>query len=97
MRELVWLDSAVNDLQRLHDFLLTKSPDAAQRAVKVIREATVQLLSLPNIGKPDQDLPDFRDLHIRFGTAGYVLRYRVQTDIIYVVHLRHYRETNFSV
>ena len=34
------------------------------------------------------------DLLIRFGTAGYVLRYRIQMDTIYVVHLRHYRETS---
>ncbi len=50
----------------------------------------------PAIGKPIEDLPQYRDLFIRFGAAGYVLRYRIHLDSIYIVHIQHYREVDFQ-
>lgn len=97
MRGLVWLDSAVNDLARLREFIAEKNPDAAARAARAIKQGAVLIAGSPNIGKPVADLPDYRDLLIRFGAGGYVLRYRVHLDVIYAVHLRHYRELNFKV
>lgn len=96
MRGLVWLDSAVNDLARLREFIAEKNPGAAARAAKAIIQGAQLIAEQPTIGKPVSDLPDYRDQLIRFGAAGYVLRYRVHLDIVYAVHLRHYREFDFS-
>lgn len=93
--ELVWLDSAVNDVLRLKQFIAKGNPQAAQRAAASIKEATQHLQQHPQKGKPVEDLPLYRDLFIRFGAAGYVLRYRVHLDVIYIVHIRHYRESDF--
>jgi plasmid stabilization system protein ParE len=93
--QIKWLTPAVIDLQRLRDFILPHNTDASRRAVKVIRTAVTALASTPHIGKPVEDMPDYRDLVIPFGSAGYLLRYRIQADAIYIVALRHCREAGY--
>ncbi len=96
MHELIWLDSAVDDIVRLREFIAAHNSKAAKKAAQTIKQAVNKLAELPNIGKPAEDLPDYRDLYIRFGAAGYVLRYRTYQDNIYIVHIRHYRELEFQ-
>jgi addiction module RelE/StbE family toxin len=97
MREVIWANSAVNDLERLREFIAKENQEAAKRAAETIKQSVQQLLSLPNIGKPVADLFGYRDLTIRFGAAGYILRYRVYDNTIYVLHIRHYREEDFKI
>lgn len=92
MREIIWLDSAANDIVRLRDFIAKENPTAAKKAAAAIKEAAERLIATPLIGKPVKDLPLFRDLLTRFGAGGYVLRYRIHMEAIYIVHIRHYRE-----
>jgi plasmid stabilization system protein ParE len=96
MRGIVWLDSAVNDVVRLKGFIAKDNPNAAKQAADAIKENVQRLIELPSLGKPVEDLPQYHDLLIRFGVVGYVLRYRVHLDMIYVVHIRHYRENDFK-
>jgi len=96
MREIVWLDSAVNDIVRLREFITNENPAAAKKAAEAIKEATKRLIEAPSIGKPVKDLPQYRDLLTRFGAAGYVVRYRAHAEIVYIVHIRHYREIDFK-
>lgn len=97
MREIIWLDSAVNDLVRLREFIAKENPNAAKKAASTIKK-TIQLLAeTPSIGKPVKDLPQYRDLLARFGAGGYVIRYRIYLETIYIVHLRHYRESDFKI
>jgi plasmid stabilization system protein ParE len=96
MRKLVWLDSAVDDVVRLRQFIIQENPDAAKRAAASIKEALQCLIEVPHIGKPVTDLTDYRDLLARFGAGGYVIRYRVYLDTIFIVHVRHYREIDFK-
>lgn len=95
MWELIWLDSAVNDLVRLREFIAESNKEAAKRAAKTIQEAAKRLTDYPLIGKPVNDLPDYRDLLIRFGVGGYFLRYRIEEKNVFIVHIRHYRENDF--
>ena len=97
MREIVWLDSAVNDAVRLRDFIAKENPSAAKKAAEAIKDTTQRLVESPSIGKPVKDLPQFRDLLIRFGAGGYVLRYRIHAETVYIVHIRHYRENDFKL
>ena len=96
MREIIWLDSAVNDIVRLREFIAKENPNAAKKAAESIQDAAKRLMKTPSIGKPVNDLPQYRDLLTRFGVGGYVLRYRVHTETVYIVHIRHYRENDFS-
>jgi len=91
-----WLASAILDLQRLREFILPHNKEAAQRAVRLIRTAVTPIESNPRIGKPVEDLPDFHDIFIPFGASGYVLRYRIQGDTIFIIAVKHCREAGFS-
>lgn len=91
-----WLESAILDLQRLREFILLHNKDAAQRAVRVIRTAITPVTTNPRIGKPVEDLPDNHDLFIPFGASGYVLRYRIQGNTIFIIAVKHCKEAGFS-
>jgi toxin ParE1/3/4 len=94
MRKLVWLDSAVDDVLRLREFISKENPRAAKRAAEAIKSAASRLIETPSVGKPVKDLAGYRDLLTRFGVGGYVIRYRVYLDTVSIVHVRHYREDN---
>jgi addiction module RelE/StbE family toxin len=96
MQQIIWLDSAVDDLVRLRAFVEAKNPKAAKKIAKAIKKATLKLETLPNTGKPVDDLPSYRDLHIPFGAAGYMLRYKIFQSKTYIVYIKHYRECCFN-
>lgn len=91
-----WLESAVQDLQRLKYFIQPHNKEAAQRAFRIIRTAVAPLEANPLIGRPVEGLPDFHDIIIPFGASGYVLRYRIQGDIIFIIAVKHCKEAGFS-
>lgn len=95
MRKIVWSDSAIGDLVRLRNFIAVNNSAAAKEAAQLLKKSALLLAATPDIGKPVPDLPDYRDLAIRFGAAGYVMRYKIYQDDVYIVHLRHYRELKF--
>jgi plasmid stabilization system protein ParE len=80
----------------LRDFIAKENQEAARRAAHELQDGARGLIEHPLIGKPVADLPDYRDLSIRFWASGYILRYRIYEDSIYIVHIRHYRETDFN-
>jgi len=66
---IVWLESAILDLQRFRDFIQPHNKEAAQRAVRIIRATVAHIAANPHIGKPVDDLPDYHDSVIPFGTS----------------------------
>jgi toxin ParE1/3/4 len=64
---------AVDDVERLRSFLDQKSPGAAQRALASIWTAVDRLQEFPDLGIPTEDA-DIRQLVIRFGASGYIVR-----------------------
>ena len=91
-----WLESALMDLHRLKDFIQPYNKEAAQRAFRIIRNAVAPLEANPRIGKPVEDLSDFHDVVIPFGASGYVLRYRIQGDTIFIIAVKHCKEAGFN-
>jgi len=70
MSQLRWSPAALRDVSRLHDFLAPKSKEAAQRAVKTIRQGVKALGKHPEIGRPVEELPlEFREWVIEFGAV----------------------------
>ncbi|MCX7120243.1 MAG: type II toxin-antitoxin system RelE/ParE family toxin [Gammaproteobacteria bacterium] len=96
MRRIIFSDSATNNVLRLRRFLAKENPIAAKKAAALIMDAANRLIDNPFIGKPVNNMPHYRDLLTRFGVGGYVLRYRIHLEIIYIVHVRHYREEDFK-
>jgi plasmid stabilization system protein ParE len=80
-------------VQCLHRFLASKNPDAAERAVRALRQGIKVLEQQPTIGRPVEDMDDeFRDWVINFGDAGYVARYRLDPQFVTFLAVRHQKE-----
>lgn len=96
MPQVIFAPTAIQDLERLREFLRPKNPMAAERAAKAIIEGIKTLGQLPRIGRPIDDLPEeFRDWLIDFGDSGYVARYRVEGEAVVILAIRHQKEAGF--
>ena len=93
MAEVKWLPEAVEDVGRLHAFLLDKDQQAAARAAQCILDGTRQLEKFPKIGRPMDDESGRRELFVAFGAGAYVLRYRLDPgEAVVVIRVWHSRE-----
>lgn len=85
--------AAIRDLQRLREFLRPKNPAAARRAGEIILKAVRILENQPQMGRPVEDMPsEYRDWIIDFGDSGYVARYRIDSDDVTILAIRHQKE-----
>ena len=96
MPRLIWSSRALRDVSRPHAFLKPKSPAAAARAIKAIREGVRLLAAHPEAGRPAEDMePTFREWPISFGAGGYVALYRYHGGEVVILAVRHGREEGF--
>lgn len=79
--------SAEADIDRIDDFLARQSTDLAERGATLLRKASQSLSEMPHRGRPR--MGGFRELIIRFGRGGYVLRYRVDAEAVVVLRVFH--------
>ena len=92
MAKLVWLPGAKRDIERLCVFLSKKNPQAARNAIKAIRLGAKQLAAFPQAGRPMDDETGRRELMVAFGGFGYVLRYKMDDEIVVILRIWHGRE-----
>lgn len=96
MARVIWSVRALGDLGRFDAFLRSKSPRAAERAVATVQEAVSLLPQMPHKGRPVQRGGiDEREFPVRFGSGGYLIRYRVREEDIFIIAVRHFREAGF--
>jgi len=90
---IVFSPDAVDDVARLRSFLNEISVDAARRAMAAILTAIERLDEFPELGKPTEDA-EIRQIIIRFGASGYIVRYTIiaQTHDILITRIWHGRE-----
>jgi toxin ParE1/3/4 len=90
---IVFSPAAVEDIERLRGFLEQKSPVAAQRAMAAILIAIERLTEFPNLGMSTGDV-DIRQIVVRFGASGYIVRYAVmaESEDILITRIWHGRE-----
>lgn len=97
MPQVIFAPAAIRDLQRLYDFLRPKSPEAAQRAAQAVRQGVAILGTHPRLGRTIEDLPEaFREWLIDFGDSGYIVRYRLDSDAVTILAIRHQKEAGYS-
>jgi plasmid stabilization system protein ParE len=96
MPRVRWTPQSLRDVARLHDFLASKSRDAARRAVRAIRQGVKLLGSHPEAGRPVEELPEeFREWVIEFGSGAYVALYRYDGKEVVILAVRHGRESGY--
>jgi plasmid stabilization system protein ParE len=96
LARLIYSQSALEDLERLTDFLLDHDP-AAVATIDLVREAVGVLARHPLIGRP-VDTP-LRELVISRGRSGYVALYSVERieDVVLILAIRLQREAGYDV
>jgi plasmid stabilization system protein ParE len=84
---------AVEDVERLRSFLDQNNPNAARRALASIWTAIDRISEFQDLGMPTADA-DIRQLVVRFGASGYIVRYTVlpEEGNILITRIWHGRE-----
>lgn len=84
-------------LERCRRFLAEKAPEAAQRAAEVIQGHLLLLEQTPDMGRPDREMPHWRELLIPFGDSGFVTLYRHDPaeNVVYLLAFRHQKEAGY--
>ncbi|MDE5458447.1 type II toxin-antitoxin system RelE/ParE family toxin [Bradyrhizobium sp. CSA112] len=84
---------AVEDVERLRTFLNDVNPAAARRALELISAAIERLQDFPTLGMSTED-PEIRQIIVRFGASGYIIRYVILAEAgdILITRIWHGRE-----
>jgi toxin ParE1/3/4 len=90
--KVVWRERALQDINRLYDFLYKKSEEAAAKVAQIILRGGSLLEESPRLGRPMADGTERRELFIPFGAGYYVLRYFLTRDTVVIVRVWHGRE-----
>jgi len=96
VNKIFYTGRALDDLQRLCDFLFDSDPEAASVTTRVIFEALDILAHSPEIGRKVS--VGNRELVISRGSSGYLALYRFlpsQRQVL-VLALRHQRESGYK-
>lgn len=89
--KISYTKKAVEDLQRLREFIEIKNPTASNRIANELLAGINKLKDFPQIGLPVDEAPDpeqIRDLFV----ANYTIRYLLGNQHIVILRLWHGRE-----
>lgn len=90
---ILYSRDASQDIARLRSFLDQVNPGAAQRAMALVFKAIEKLPDFPDRGR-HLDNSGIRQITVRFGASGYIVRYCAlpETKDILIVRIWHARE-----
>lgn len=92
MPQLIVAAKAVRDIHKIREYFVQFNVEAAQKAASVLLESADLLLAHPLLGKPLEDMPDYRELVRPFGAGSFTIRYRLHSDMIVLVAVKHSKE-----
>lgn len=88
--KIIYTPEAVNDLQRLREFIEIKNPNAASRIAKSLQIGIKKLKTFPNLGvdvKEDES-GLIKDLIL----GDYIVRYLPLKEVIHILRIWHNKE-----
>jgi toxin ParE1/3/4 len=90
---ILFASEARSDVRRVRNFLEARNPNAAAPAMRAIWAALQRVEQIPEIGTPT-DAPEIRQIVVRFGRYGYIVRYKIlpADGAIFVTRIWHGRE-----
>ncbi|OEC96717.1 MULTISPECIES: type II toxin-antitoxin system RelE/ParE family toxin [unclassified Rhizobium] len=88
---------ALDDLERLYDYLLVRDIELAEKACQAIAKATEFLENFPfSCRKASADNAFLRELLIPFGSSGYVALFEIEdSETVTILAIRHQREEDY--
>jgi addiction module RelE/StbE family toxin len=92
MSQIVWTETAIDDLNRHYDFIKLNNPDAAARAVQAIVSSGESLQDNPRRGAIVDEIAGLRKLLVSFGKYGYTIHYVILEDDVIILRVYHGRE-----
>jgi len=95
LAKLSYSEQALNDLERLTDFLIDKDPAKTAETLELIEEVINVLVRHPFVGRPAEY--GLRELVISRGRTGYVALYSLEEDqdAVLILAIRHQREAGY--
>lgn len=96
MARIIYSQNALDELDRLTDFIPENAPDYAPQAADLIIEAVSTLAHHPLIGRPVEY--DLRKLLISRGRSGYVALYSLEQsdEIASILAIRHQSDIGYD-
>ncbi len=91
MRRVVVSARAYQDLQRLDEWLHERNPRAAARLGPLLDTAIASLSEFAERGRAGP-AAGLREIVVPFGSAAYLIQYRVEVEAVIVARIRHSRE-----
>jgi len=94
---LVFSPSALQDIERLAEFLMESDPVGASVTADVLTGGLKILQDHPLVGRPAEH--GYRELLVSRGRTGYVALYKfdIERDAAIILAIRHQREDGFSL
>lgn len=89
-RKIVYSRRADADLARLEEFIAAESRRSAARAIARILRGLQNLERFPEMGRDVGE--GYRELILRYGKSGYVIRYRVTDHTVVITRIWHGKE-----
>ena len=94
MPRVIWSREATVALERIYHFLAVRDKGLAKRALSTIHDGAKLLEVQPLLGHPvaGGHAPS-RELLVRFGRTGYLIRYVGENDRVVIVSIRHSKQS----
>ncbi len=97
MARIEYSHQALDDIERLVEFLMSQDTDAALTTADIIQDGVMLLARHPEVGRPTTDR-NIRELVISRGNTGYIALYECieARDTVVILGLRHQREAGYE-
>jgi addiction module RelE/StbE family toxin len=92
MSQIVWTETAINDLNRHYDFIKLNDADRAARVVQKIVSYGESLEQNPRRGAILDEIAGLRKLLVPFGKYGYIIHYFILENEVIILRVYHGRE-----
>lgn len=85
MAQVIWTEPALQDLDRIADYISLDNPEAARKLVKKTFEQVGLLHEHPKLGKSVQELEEsvYREILV----SPCRIFYRIEDEIVYIIHV----------
>ncbi len=92
MFQIVWTETAIDDLNRHYNFIALNDVNAAASAVQTIVSSSDTLQQNPRRGAIVDDIAGLRKLLVAFGKYGYIIHYAILEDDVIILRIYHGRK-----